>query len=145
MIQRMTGILILLIGLALCRAVGAENALAGLPCVMPQVAVIDKVELIPLTPFAEIIGAAASEDLLTGAVTLTRGAHRITCTPGKKTAGDGTRAIALPMAPVARGEVLYAPLQAVVTALGGSEVLDFDLSRGSARVSFPDGVSRNKG
>lgn len=141
MILRIMG---LLLGLALVGTVCSAVDAPVLPCVIPEVAVVDKVEFIALTPFAEIIGATAIEDVLTGVVTLTRGAHRFTCAAGKKTASDGTHEITLPVAPVAQGELLYAPLQAMVTALGGQEVMDFDVSKGSARVKFPDRTSTDK-
>ncbi|HEY3416685.1 MAG TPA: copper amine oxidase N-terminal domain-containing protein, partial [Armatimonadota bacterium] len=86
----------------------------------PDVLVFGTVEMVPLTPLAEIWGAQLTADK--GAVTFTRGQQTFTCTPGKRAARANGTAVTLPLAPFQRVGVTYVPLRALVAALGGTVV-----------------------
>ncbi len=118
MLLRITGILICVLLVSLPAWADTGH---GVPCSLPTVMVVNETELIPLTPFAELIGVASKENLLDGTVTLTRGNHSFTCAAESTSASVDGRAIVLPAAPVAQGDVLYVPLGAVVDALRGRE------------------------
>jgi len=119
-----------------CRAAGLVT-MPPVACTIPTVLFINQVEYVPLVPFAEVVGATASEDLLTGAVTITRGKYTLTCTPDQKTAMGNGKPVELPQAPIMKRAALYAPLREVVSALHGRMETDADVRNSTIRVGFP--------
>ncbi len=128
--------LLLLCGLALLCLPPAAGAATVPPvaCAMPMVLVLGEVEMVPLAPFAEVVGAAASEDMLTGAVTITRGKNSFTCTPDQKSATANGKPVELPMAPFIRRAALYVPLRAAVAGLQGTVNMDNEVRNSNIRV-----------
>jgi len=123
-----------------CLSLGWLFGKAAVPpfaCSIPTVVVIDQVEMMPLTPFTEIVGATITTDLLTGAVTVARGNASFTCTPDTLRATSNGKRVDLPSAPFRHNGALYAPLRMLVTALKGTVENDNDVFNGTLRVKLP--------
>ena len=128
--------IVLLTCLLLLR-LGSVAAMPPFACGIPTVVVIDQVAMVPLIPFAEVVGAGISTDLLTGAVTVTRGTASFTCFPDRQTASANRATIMLPCAPFIKDNAVYAPMHAVVSALKGSMESDSDVRNSNLRVRLP--------
>ena len=98
----------------------ARAALAPLPPCLPAVFVYDQQLVAPVQPLAELCGAALSEDIRSGEITVAYRGHTLRCTPGSRLAMQDVQQITLPFAVYRRAGVLYLPLAPLAEALGGT-------------------------
>lgn len=113
-----------ILAFTLLGAVGILQAAAPVPmvCSMPEVMDDAHGKLVAATAFADVIGATACEDLLTGSVTISYHKAVVVFTPDSVTADVNGHALQLTQAPARHEECLYVPLRPLVSALGGTLV-----------------------
>ncbi len=112
--------------LLLCGALLGVMAGAA-PTVVPEaptVLMFGKVGMAPIRPLAELLEAKVAT--AKGVITLTRGARAFGFTLGKTAATRNGTAITLPMAPFVFAGIGYVPVEACVTALGGTVLVSQD-------------------
>lgn len=98
----------------------------------PSVVVLQDVGMAPVRPLAEIYGLTL--EINGKIITVTRGAQRITMVVDSAAALQDGKKLTLPLAPFAHAGVIYVPVRALVTALGGEIALP---APKILRVTFP--------
>jgi len=106
----------------LCAVAGWTQA-ARISVEVPDALSYTQGNMVALQPMLELSGATMSKGA-NGIVTVTRQGKTFAFQPGKTAAKANGTAVALPMAPVAAGEVILVPVGALVQALGGTCTLD---------------------
>ncbi|MHB9133612.1 MAG: stalk domain-containing protein [Armatimonadota bacterium] len=114
--------LLLYILLAWCVAIPLG---AAIMVETPDVLLFGTVEMVPLAPVVEIAGGAMTQSVA-GVVTVKRGGKSFVCTLGKTAGKANGKAVTLPLAPFAKGLVVFVPVRPLAAALGGTCALKND-------------------
>jgi len=103
---------------------------------VPDVEVYGTVDMIPLTPMADLLGIKSSVDKVNGSTTVTMGIHTMVYTPKSTTATCDGAEIPLPMAPLlSESGLLYVPVKTFIEGLGGT--LTVNTAHSLCQISMP--------